>query len=458
MTSPTLAHARRPRLLLRTGFLFVLVSVVCGLLVTAAALPFVGGAAWSAKTARDGMTSLPLAFDTPAQAQRSRVLDADGHVIAYFFDQNRSYVKLADIAPVMRTAIVSIEDHRFYEHGPLDAQGTLRAFVKNFFAGGVTQGGSTLTQQYVKQVQVNAAALSGNKAAVAAATDSSYQRKLRELRYAVSVENTMSKDQILERYLNIAYFGDGAYGIEAASEHYFGTSAKKLTLPQAAMLAGLVQNPTGFDPVAHPGAGIARRNVVLDRMAELGTASTTDVARAKKLKFSTKQVENLASGCQSTDYPFVCAYVERSVLQMPSLGKTAAEREKALMQGGLTIRTVLDPKTQDSVQKKVSAAVDAKDPVISVMDMIEPGTGKIVAMAQSRPVMGSNAKKGQTYWDYSASREMGGAQGFQAGSTFKAFTAAAALENGIPLSKRYDARAKMDFSGAKFDSCDGSTT
>ncbi len=458
MTSPTLAHARRPRLLLRTGFLFVLVSVVCGLLVTAAALPFVGGAAWSAKTARDGMTSLPLAFDTPAQAQRSRVLDADGHVIAYFFDQNRSYVKLADIAPVMRTAIVSIEDHRFYEHGPLDAQGTLRAFVKNFFAGGVTQGGSTLTQQYVKQVQVNAAALSGNKAAVAAATDSSYQRKLRELRYAVSVENTMSKDQILERYLNIAYFGDGAYGIEAASEHYFGTSAKKLTLPQAAMLAGLVQNPTGFDPVAHPGAGIARRNVVLDRMAELGTASTTDVARAKKLKFSTKQVENLASGCQSTDYPFVCAYVERSVLQMPSLGKTAAEREKALMQGGLTIRTVLDPKTQDSVQKKVSAAVDAKDPVISVMDMIEPGTGKIVAMAQSRPVMGSNAKKGQTYWNYSVSREMGGAQGFQAGSTFKAFTAAAALENGIPLTKRYDARASMDFSGARFDSCEGSTT
>ncbi|RYZ26692.1 MAG: penicillin-binding protein, partial [Propionibacteriaceae bacterium] len=255
MTSPTLAAARRPRSLLRTGGLFLVVSVVCGLLVTAATLPFVGGAAWGAKAARDGMSSLPLAFATPAQAQRSTVLDADGKVLAYFYDQNRTYVDLADIAPVMRTAIVSIEDHRFYEHGPLDAQGTLRAFVKNFFAGGVTQGGSTLTQQYVKQVQVNAAALSGNEAAVEAATDSSYQRKLRELRYAVSVENTMSKDQILERYLNIAYFGDGAYGVEAASEHYFGTTAKKLTLPQAAMLAGLVQNPASFDPVTHPGAG-----------------------------------------------------------------------------------------------------------------------------------------------------------------------------------------------------------
>jgi membrane peptidoglycan carboxypeptidase len=127
------------------------------------------------------------------------------------------------------------------------------------------------------------------------------------------------------------------------------------------------------------------------------------------------------------------------------------------MQGGLTIRTGIDPKTQDTVQQKVSDAVGPKDPVISVMDMVQPGTGQIVAMAQSRPVMGSDVKKGQTYWNYSASPEMGGAQGFQAGSTFKAFTAAAALQNGIPLSKRFDARASMDFSGAKFDSCEGST-
>jgi len=455
MTSPDLTSDRRPRALLRTGGLFVLVSVICGLLVTAATLPFVGGAAWGAKAARDGMSSLPLAFDTPAQAQRSRVLDADGKVLAYFYDQNRSYVKLADIAPVMQTALISIEDHRFYEHGPLDAQGTLRAFVKNFFAGGVTQGGSTLTQQYVKQVQVNEAAQAGNQAGVEAATDSSYQRKLRELRYAVSVENTMSKDQILERYLNIAYFGDGAYGIESASEHYFGTTAKKLTLPQAALLAGLVQNPNGYDPVIHPSAGIERRNVVLDRMGELGTASPSAVAKAKKSKFARSQVENMVSGCQSSELPFVCDYVRLSVLQMPSLGKTKADREKLLMQGGLTIRTGIDPGIQKTVQEKVSDAVGAKDPVIAAMDMIEPGTGKIVAMAQSRPVMGSDAKKGQTYWNYSAPRELGGNQGFQAGSTFKAFTAAAALENGIPLSKRYDARASMDFSGDRFDSCDG---
>ncbi|SEQ46067.1 Membrane carboxypeptidase (penicillin-binding protein) [Microlunatus flavus] len=455
MPTPDRPSARRPRSLLWTGGLFVVVSVVCGLLVTGLTLPLVGGAAWGAKAARDGMSSLPLEFDAPAQSQRTRVLDADGRTLAYFYDQNRDYVSLDDIAPVMRTALISIEDHRFYEHGPLDAQGTLRAFVTNFFAGGVTQGGSTLTQQYVKQVQVNTAALKGDENGVEAATDSSYQRKLRELRYAVSVEDTMSKDQILERYLNIAYFGGGAYGVEAAAEHYFGTSAKKLTLPQAAMLAGLVQNPNGYDPVAHPDAGLARRNVVLDRMAELGTASQSAVTKAKKAKFDRKGTEDFVSGCQSTDYPFICDYVKRSLLTMPSLGKTPAEREQTLMRGGLTIRTAIDPDTQDEVQKEVSAAVGPKDPVIAAMDMIEPGTGRIVAMAQSRPVMGSNAKKGQTYWNYSVSREMGGAQGFQAGSTFKAFTAAAALEQGIPLSQRFDARARMDFTGARFDSCDG---
>ncbi len=453
MTPATPTPARRPRHVLRAGVLFVLVSVVCGLLVTAAALPLVGGAAWGAKEARQGMASLPLEFDAPAQSQRTRVLDADGKVLAYFYDQNRAYVSLDHIAPVMRTALISIEDHRFYEHGPLDAQGTLRAFVSNLFAGGVTQGGSTLTQQYVKQVQVNAAALKGDESGVEAATDSSYQRKLRELRYAVSVEDTMSKDQILERYLNIAYFGGGAYGIEAASEHYFGTSAAKLSLPQAAMLAGLVQNPNGYDPVAHPDAGLQRRNVVLDRMAELGTASQAAVTKAKKATFDAKKGDDVASGCQSTGYPFICDYVKRSVLTMPSLGKTVAAREQTLMRGGLTIRTAIDPKTQDAVQKAVSGAVGAKDPVIAAMDMVEPGTGRIIAMAQSRPVMGST--KGQTYWNYSVSREMGGAQGFQAGSTFKAFTAAAALEQGVPLSQRYDARARMDFSGDRFDSCQG---
>ena len=173
-----------------------------------------------------------MAFDAPAQSQRSTVLDANGDVLAYFYEENRVYVELDQIAPIMRKAMVAIEDHRFYEHGPLDAQGTLRAFITNLAAGGVAQGGSTITQQYVKMVQIEEAKKKGDEAAVEAAQDGTYGRKIRELRYAISVEKTLSKDEILERYLNIAYFGDGAYGIEVAAEHYFGTTAAKLTLPR----------------------------------------------------------------------------------------------------------------------------------------------------------------------------------------------------------------------------------
>ena len=436
----------------------MLISALCGLLVAVIALPAVGGAAFGAKSAQTTLADLPVDFDPPAQSQRSKVLDANGDVLAYFYDENRVYVSLDKIAPVMRQAIVSIEDHRFYEHGPLDAQGTVRAFVANLLAGGVTQGGSTLTQQYVKLVQVESAKQAGDEAGVKAAQSGSYDRKIRELRYAISVEKSLTKDQILERYLNIAYFGDGAYGIEVAAEHYFGTSAAKLTLPQAAMLAGLVQNPNGYDPVTHRSAGIQRRNVVIDRMAELGVIGAPVAAKAKATGFSTKTVSTEINGCQGTDYPFMCDYVYRSLLAMPSLGTTTAERVNEIKRGGLTIQTKIDPATQDTIQKSVSKVVGPTDPLIAAMDMVEPGTGLIVAMAQSRPVMGSNSKKGETYWNYSVSPDMGGAQGFQAGSTFKAFTAAAALEKGIPLSQRFDARSSMNFSGASFNSCQGQTT
>src|SRR6478735_7933181 len=267
---------------LRAGGLFLVVSALCGLLIAVVALPAVGAAVFTGKAAQGTLDGLPAAFDQPAQSQRSQVLDVNGDVLAYFYDENRVYVPLADIAPVMQQAIISIEDHRFYEHGPLDAVGTLRAFFSNVVAGGVTQGGSTLTQQYVKMVQIEEAKRAGDDAGVKAAQDDSYGRKIRELRYAISVEKTLSKDQILERYLNIAYYGDGAYGVEVAAEHYFGTTAAKLTLPQAAMLAGLVQNPNGFNPVTNTDAGIQRRDVVLDRMAELGTATTAEVAKAKE--------------------------------------------------------------------------------------------------------------------------------------------------------------------------------
>jgi len=437
------------------ALVFVVVSAVAGLLAAGLVLPAVAAATWATGAAEDELETLPVAFDVPAQSQRSRVLDADGDVLATFFAENRVYVELDEIAPVMREAIISIEDHRYYEHGPIDPIGTLRAFLRNQAADDTTQGGSSITQQYVKMVQVEEAAKAGDEQAVEEARAGTYTRKIKELRYAVSVEQNLSKDEILERYLNIAYYGDGAYGVQAAAEHYFGTTAKKLTLPQAAMLAGLVQNPTAFNPVENEDAGLQRRDVVLARMAQLGTITAAQAKKAQQAGFDEDDVETTTSGCTVSDFPFLCDYVYKTLLQTPSLGASPDEREQAVLRGGLTIQTALDPDTQAATQDAVSDVVGPTDPLIAVMDMVEPGTGRVLAMAQSRPVMGSDAEAGETYWNYSVPPALGGAQGFQAGSTFKAFTAAAALEDGMPLSTRYDARRTIDFSGATFESCEG---
>ncbi|MGI8458754.1 MAG: transglycosylase domain-containing protein [Propionibacteriaceae bacterium] len=436
--------------------MFVVVSALAGLLVAGLFVPLAGMAGVSSKAAAQELEKLPADFTTPPQPERTRVLLANGDLLANFYEQNRTYVPLSKIAPIMRQAQVAIEDHRFYEHGALDVRGTLRALVRNSAADGISQGGSSITQQYVKMVQIEKAQEAGDDAAVAKATEKSYTRKVQELRYAIALEKELSKDQILERYLNIAYYGEGAYGVQAAAQHYFRVDAGKLDLPQAAMLAGLVQNP-GNNPVQNPTAAIERRNVVLNRMAdpELNLITTKQAAAAKAVKFDKSKVRATKKGCVGTKYPFLCDYVYRSLLQTPSLGKTTEERANMVNRGGLTIQTAIDPAAQDKAQKAVTNMVEPKDNVISTMVELQPGTGLIVAMAQSRPVMGADKSKGETYFNYAVSEGMGGAEGYQAGSTFKAFTAAAALDKGIPLSKKYNARATMDFTGTSWSTCKG---
>ena len=450
--------------------MFLLVSVLSGLLVAGMAVPLIAIGAGTARTAAIGINELPAEFTAPPQAQASRVLLADGTELARFYDENREYVTLDQISDHMQKAQLAIEDHRFFQHGPIDLIGTTRAAISNF-VGNSTSGGSTLTQQYVKLVRVQIAQEAGDDEAVAAAREVSIARKIIEMRYAIAVENELTKDEILERYLNIAYYGSGAYGVQAAAMRYFGVNASDLTIAQSAMLAGLVQNPSETDPIQNTYVALDRRNVVLNRIAQLDSEdpgwyrgqdpySEEELSEAKATGFDRSAVVDLAGGCANSRYPFLCDFVERTLLSddMSSLGSTREARYNLLRRGGLTIQTLIDPTSQDAAQSSVSAMVGASDPVLAVSVLIDPATGAIISMAQSRPVMGDNSSAGETYYNYAVSNEMGGAEGFQAGSTFKTFTLAAALSQGVPTSTKFVATSRMQFQGQTFRACSGPFT
>ncbi|MFD8787485.1 transglycosylase domain-containing protein [Kitasatospora sp. NPDC059599] len=430
---------------------FLGASVLGGVLLAGLVLPAAGAVGLGAKNGAEGFQNIPDDFKTPPLTQATQIFDANGGLIAKVYERDRTVLTADQMSPLIRQAQVDIEDARFYEHGAVDLKGVLRAVTKNAESGATVQGASTLTQQYVKNVNVEKAG--DDPEAVREAQRKTLGRKIQELRYAIKLEEDLSKDQILTNYLNITFYGHQAYGIQAAAQRYFSKDAKDLTLPEAAMLAGLVQNPSQYDPKLHPVAAQRRRDTVIDKMVENKhvTADQAKEAKAAPLGLNYKDPQN---GCITAQagMGFFCDYVRHVVKQDPAYGKSAAERKTLWDTGGLNIYTTLDPQKQAAAQNAVSTKVYVTDPVSAAMTMVEPGTGKILAMAQTRPY-GLAKEKNETVVNYNVDAAMGGGVGFQPGSNFKPIVAAAALEAGLSSTQRYDAPNRMDWPTMK--TCDG---
>jgi membrane peptidoglycan carboxypeptidase len=396
--------------------------LLIAVLTVVAALPIVGAATLVTREASDTVNEDFRDIDANASLPLvSTVTDRDGNPLARLYDQRRYQVESDKISQNVKDAVVAIEDRRFYDHDGVDVRGTLRALVANLTSGGVEQGASTLDQQYIKNYLLLIEATDDEERD--AATETSAARKLREMKLAIDLDNNYTKDEILARYLNLVSFGNGAYGIETAARTYFGTTAADLSVAQSALLAGMVQSTTNLDPYTHPDAALARRNTVLDAMVDTGALSPADrdTAAAEPLGV-TEEPSTEPSGCISAgDSGFFCDYV------LEYLAEHDLPIEE-LSQGGYTIRTTLDPATQEAAvsSARSQAASDAEGVSVS-SNYIAPtdDAHEVVAMASSR-VYGLDADARQTVLPVTHSMVGNGA-----GSVFKLFAAARALDEGL---------------------------
>jgi membrane peptidoglycan carboxypeptidase len=408
---------RSPRPGLRRALLqLVAMVVVAGALVAGLLLPWVGGPAVAAQQSTSFLGDPPAELTDRQPAGNTVVLAADGTPITYFYDENRQPVASDAIARVMKDAVVAIEDARFHEHNGLDVEGTTRALVTNIVAGAVQEGGSTITQQLVKQTLLQTATTAE---AGRAAVERSVARKLREARLALALEDLYSKDELLTRYLNIVYFGRNAYGVQPAARAFFGVDAADLTLSQAALLAGIVQSPSDHDPVLEPASATARRNLVLDRMADQGYVSRAEATEAQAAPLGLDPGRPPRRGCvQALVGAYVCDFVQQYVTQ--ELGISQAELE----QGGYTIRTTLDIDLQRSGDRAVLQTLEMGQSLAGMFTAVEPGSGHLLAMSVNREFGYDRSDPAQESFNLFRHPSRG------AGSTYKVFVAAAALARG----------------------------
>ncbi|MER7796328.1 transglycosylase domain-containing protein [Microbacterium sp. NPDC096154] len=447
-------------------------SAVAGVLVTATVTPAIAVSGYAASSAITLFDNLPsyLKVDEPMLPTTIYADDphSDGHIeLASFYDQNRTPVEYDEVATVMYDSILSSEDPRYYEHGGVDLIGTTRAVLNNF-SGGDTQGGSSISQQYVKNVLIQQceqeAAPEELQACWIEATQAEgidgYERKLQEMRYAIAIEKEYSKNDILLGYLNIANFGGVTYGIEAASQYYFGVSAKDLTIVQAATLAGIVQNPNYYriDQPEREDNGEAngyaaakdRRNYVLTRLHQDGKITDAEYEEAHAAPVE-PEIHPRKQGCREAGgSAYFCQYVKTIIENDPNYGP------EALRRGGLHVYTTLDLNVQMPAEQAMREMAPA---YIEGMDFgatgvsLQPETGRILSMVQNTEFNeAAETKAGEKSLVYAADYAHGRSSGFPLGSTFKVFTLLDWLEKGHSINEVLNGVNRQAFTGFH---CDG---
>ena len=360
-----------------------------------------------------------VALDPPEQT--SQILAADGSVLADLHaEQDREVVDLSQIPQTLRDAVVAVEDRRFYDHAGVDGRAIARAFVENARAGAVTQGGSTITQQLAKNAVV------GN--------DRTLERKLEEASVALQLERQFTKSQILERYLNTVYFGNGAYGVQTASQRYFGSDVDALTLAQSALLAALLKAPATYDPYRHPEAARARRNVVLGLMEDQDLVSESEAQAARTSPLGAVPLADTAQW----DAPYFVDHVLDQLQHDPQfavLGAEPADRAHMLFRGGLTVQTTLDPGWQAAAEAAVDATLTRRSDPHAAIVAIDPASGGIRALVGGRDY--------QSPTDPFAKFNLATDGRRQPGSTFKELVLATALDQGILLDDTFDGSRRV---------------
>ncbi|GAC1492404.1 MAG: transglycosylase domain-containing protein [Pseudarthrobacter sp.] len=429
-------------------FGFLGVSAICGVLVAGLLVPAAAVSGSAASGSIEFFDTLPAELKVDPPSQTTRILAADGSEIASVYKENRTKVSLDQISPYMKNAILSVEDSRFYQHGGVDTTGILRALVST--ARGNKQGASTITQQYVNNVLNANLAASGNDAEIKLnGVNKGVGDKLREMKLSIALEKDFTKDQILEGYLNIVFFNRDAYGIEAASKFFFSTTAKNLTLPQAALLAGLVNSPSAFDPITHPDNSKARRDLVLGLMLDQGKISQADHDAAVATPVTTK-VTPARQGCAyAATAPYFCDYVLHLLENNPAFGSEINERRRLIYGGGLTITTTLDPAAQAVAQEQANASAGANpDKWGASMVSVQPNTGKIITMAQNTTFLPGEGKfDSQVNFNVDQldknGNDLNGMGGAQPGSTMKPFTFAEWLNEGKTMNTMVNAAQRV---------------